>query len=89
MEEVGTSTHVNVEDVATTTEVSQPTNHREKIVADVAVMTVPPVAPQKPDAGASSSSYADDADARTGPKDPAALWLSWNVLGSEEGHFIR
>ena len=70
MKDVGTSTHVNVEDVATTTEVSQPTNHREKIVADVAVMTVPPVAPQKPDAGASSSSYADDVDARTGPKDP-------------------
>ena len=33
-------------------------------------MTVPPVAPQKPDAGASSSSYTDDVDARTGPKDP-------------------
>ena len=33
-------------------------------------MTIPPVAPQKIDAGASSSSYADDVDARTGPKDP-------------------
>ena len=68
MKDVGTSTDVNVEDVATTTEAYQPTNHREKIVADVAVMSVPPVAPQKPDAGASSSSYADDVDARTGPK---------------------
>ena len=70
MKDVGTSTHVNVEDVSTTTEVSRPTNHREKIVADVAVMTVPPVAPQKPDAGASSSSCTDEVDARTGPKDP-------------------
>ena len=67
MKDVGTSTDVNVEDVTTNTEVYQPTSHREKIVADVAVMTVPPVAPQRPDAGASSSSYTDDVDARTGP----------------------
>ena len=75
MKDVGTSTDINVEDVATTTEVSQPTNHREKIVADAAVMTVPPVAPQKPDAIASSSSSADAVDARIGPEHPPPFGL--------------
>ena len=72
MKDVGTSTNINVEIVATTTEVYKLTNHREKIVTEAAVMAIPPVAPHKPDARASFSSYVD---ARKGLKHPLPIGL--------------